>query len=103
MSTTPPTPLAKAPILKSSKSSPLTPNHSLNTEERSCVSPTELQRRDFYGNPINQKKKQTVFFNMSANRVYLVESWKRFNKGGRKVKEKLDESDESEDDICTVF
>ena len=37
------------------------------------------RRRDFYGNLIDGNKRQCIFFNMSANQVYLVENWKKFN------------------------
>ena len=37
------------------------------------------KRRDFFGNIIGSSKRHSIFFNFSANKVYIVESYKQFN------------------------
>ena len=72
-------------------------------QDSSCVSPTFPLRRDFYGNSISKKKKHTVFFNLSANKVYMVESYKKHNMESSSKDSKCKKRSTPEDIICTVF
>ena len=93
----------RSSILKPSMKSPTGQKMEKTVQDSSCVSPTFPLRRDFYGNSISKKKKHTVFFNISANRVYCVESYKRYNLESSSKGSSFKKRSESEENICTVF
>ena len=81
----------------------LTSNKFVESKNDCCVTPTVIIDQDFHGNYSTPKKKHTVYFNMNANKTYIVESWKKYNldPNNNSRKGKIDKN--HEDDICTVF